>query len=107
MIFSKLINRNEFYSRKDRLILLIYAKRTTELGNLGINGSLLCRKLKKKLPGQVAIQGAHYGAVSGCVSLFFGGSTSATQEVVEFVKEAAKRNPKPKIFLSGMWSLAV
>ncbi|KAK0715379.1 Alpha/Beta hydrolase protein [Lasiosphaeris hirsuta] len=95
------LSRNEFDSRADRPVLLLWVKPTLGVGNLGLSGWLYCKFLKRKLQGQVAIQGVDYNCFTSIFSLFWRGSNTGAQRMMEMVEAAVKRRPNQKVFLCG------
>ncbi|KFG81977.1 hypothetical protein MANI_005961 [Metarhizium anisopliae] len=96
-----LFSRHEIDSKSDRPVVLVYAKATLEIGNLGFTGKWFSWQLKRNIPGTVAVQGAGYNCLTSPFSLVKGGSDSAAQKMVDAVHKAVKQSPEKKIVLCG------
>lgn len=96
--------RNQLHLLPQRPVLLVYAKATTEVGNVGVTGEWFSQKLKRALPRQVAVQGADYNALTSPLSLLKSGSDSAARAMVDAVDVAIKSSPTTKVVLSGMYT---
>lgn len=80
-------------------LTVIFARGTTELGNIGgIIGPPLFKQLSKKLDGNVALQGVKYPAT--WASLQTGGQ-SGSDTLIGLVQQAFEQCPSTKVVLSG------
>ncbi|KAI5787546.1 cutinase [Pyronema domesticum] len=95
------MTRNELLEGKCAPIIVIFARGTTEPGNVGDDvGPMFFDALMKLRPGKVMIQGVNnYKAdIWGYLG---GGSEEGAQDMANSVDRAAKQCPQSKIVMSG------
>ncbi|CAN8100551.1 unnamed protein product [Discula destructiva] len=89
-----------------RAVTLIYARGTTQDGNIGAAGDvgpLMMNNLSAILGAdQLAVQGVDYDAdISGFLQNFFGADDEGAQTMADLVVQATTQCPESKIVLSG------
>lgn len=96
------MTKREIKEKPDRDVVLVYAKATFEIGNIGVSGALFRSRLKKALPGRVAVQGAGYLWLTSGLSLIFKcGSERATRSMLAAIREVLSSGEDRKIVLAG------
>lgn len=81
-------------------ITVIFARGTTEAGNIGaIIGPELSGELNKQLGGNIAFQGVDYPA--DIVGYLEGGNPDGAKQLVNLVTTASTKCPNTQIVLSG------
>ncbi|RYP23583.1 hypothetical protein DL767_008775 [Monosporascus sp. MG133] len=91
--------RNDLNDGKCGSVVVIFARGTTELGNVGsVAGPPFFEALEKKVPDLV-VQGVDYAAsIGGIIQL---GDTAGTAKMAELVKKAVDQCPDSAIVMSG------
>jgi len=108
VLFEKIIEgnppvkttRNELINGECNDIIIIYARGTTEAGNVGPEvGPLFFSNLTQIRPGKVLVQGVDYRA--DVWGYLLGGSDSGAKNMANLIGRAASQCPTSKIVLSG------
>ena len=91
---------NDLLNGPCKAVTVIFARGTTEIGNIGaIVGPPLDYELNKRLGGNVAFQGVDYPA--SIAGFLVGGSPEGANTLANLVDTAVSKCPSTQIVLSG------
>ena len=96
------VSRNDLVDGKCADIIVIFARGTIELANIGeaIGPSLTwALSLNKKTSGRYIFQGVDYPA--SITGYFAGGDKNGSKKMADLVKQAKKQCPGKKVVMSG------
>lgn len=93
-------DRNDLLDGSCKAVTVIFARGTTELGNIGsVVGPQLKASLNADISGNVAFQGVDYPAT--IAEFLIGGSPEGAATLASLVGTAASKCPDTQIVLSG------